>query len=143
MKKQEDGPARGTWHIYSRGIEERLSNRLFITGKFLYHLEHLSKPAWKGRPPAQRQCPQALQREGKNDHVKVKCPCSCSRQLVTAMPHCSTRVLVVPSQGCRAPKETQEMKDEQPHMSKWPWLIPSPDQGNLSSHNAICTSSDQ
>lgn len=36
-----------------------------------------------------------------------------------------------------------EMKDEQPHMSKWPWLIPSPDQGNLSSHNAICTSSDQ
>lgn len=107
MKKQEDGPAWGTWHIYSRGTEDRLFNRLFITRKFLHHLiEHLSKAAWKGRPPAQRHCPQALQCQGKSDHLKGKCPRTAADTLISPMPHWSTRVLAMPNQACTTAEET-------------------------------------
>lgn len=135
MKKQEDGPARGTWHIYTRGIEERLFNRLFITRKFLYHLvEHLWKPARKGRPPARRQRSQALQCQSKNDPVKDKCPCPGADTLVTAMPHWPC-----PVKPTRRLRKLTGMKDEQPPHVKMAMANPSSEQGSSDLHTMQCT----
>lgn len=132
MKKQEDGPARGTWHIYSRGTEERLFNRLFIIRKFLHQLvQHLSEPAWKEdhqlKASALKHCNVKVKMTMWRWNVPVLQQTPWLLQCSTAA-HGFWPCPVKPAQHLR---KLIEMKDEHLPMSKWPWLIPSPERETL------------